>query len=354
MNEKSGTANPKAGLLPGTLVYSGSAGPDKPVITCMDFGESFLREITCETIDECMDFDEKQTVKWINVFGLNNVALIESIGSRFNLHPLLQEDIVSTNQRPKFEDYDDYLFIVLKMVYYRSEEEEYEAEQISLVLGKNYIISFQEMSGDVFNAVRERIKNSKGRIRKSGPDYLAYSLIDAIVDNYYLIPERIGDVIEDLEESVLNEPVPETLEEIHNMKRRLIYLRRYIWPLREVVAALIRTDSELIGETTSVFLRDVYDHTIQVIDMMEIFREMLTSLMDIYLSSVSNKTNEIMRILTLIATIFMPLTFIAGIYGMNFENMPELRWQWGYYGVIALMAGVTAAMLVYFRRKDWI
>jgi len=279
----------------------------------------------------------------------------EKLGKYFEVHPLVLEDIVNTGQRPKMEDFENYLFIVLKMFHYDEEADEIKTEQVSLVLGSNFVISFQEREGDVFHPIRERIRNAKGRIRKMAPDYLAYSLLDAIVDSYFIIMEKLGEEIENTEEKLVTNPTPATLQTIHNLKREMIFLRKSVWPLREVISALERGGSSLIQESTHIYLRDVYDHTIQVIDTIESFRDMVSGMLDIYLSSISNRMNEVMTVLTIIATIFIPLTFIAGIYGMNFEYMPELKWHWFYPKAFWLTIIVIAGfMAFYFKRKKWL
>ena len=279
--------------------------------------------------------------------------IIEKIGNHFNIHPLILEDIVNTGQRPKMEDFIDYIFIVLKMLYYDEKENETKAEQVSLILGSNFVISFQESEGDVFDTIRKRIRSDRGRIRRMGADYLAYALIDAIVDNYFIILEKLGEKIEDIEDELVTNPAPATLQAIHDLKREMIFLRKSVWPLREVVSRLERWESPLINKSLDIYLRDVYDHTIQVIDSIETFRDMLSGLFDIYLSSVSNRMNEIMKVLTIIATIAIPLTVITGIYGMNFQSMPELQWWWSYPIVLLVMLTLGILMIIYFRRKKW-
>ena len=296
---------------------------------------------------------DKSTVTWINIDGLHRMEIIEKTGALFHLHSLTLEDIVNTGQSPKIEDYDDYLFIVLKMLYYDESKNEIEVEQVSLCLGPNFVLSFQEEKGrDVFNPVRERIRNGKGRIKKMGADYLAYSLIDSVVDSYFLILEKLGERIETLEESVVSEPSQTVLHDIHALKREMIFLRRSVWPLREVVSNLERGESPLIQESMHVYYRDVYDHTIRIIETIESFRDLLSGILDIYLSSISNRTNAVMKVLTIIATIFMPLTFLAGIYGMNFEYMPELKWHWGYPALLLFMAFIGISMLIYFQKEE--
>lgn len=344
----------KTGLSPGTLVHIGEKKAEKVIIRIIDYDESKFQEKSVEAVEECFPFKDEPTVTWINIDGLHQVDIIEKIGKHFNIHPLLQEDILNTEQRPKIEDFQDYIFIVLKMLYHSETDNAVNTEQVSLILGKNVVISFQEREGDVFNPIRERIRGGKGRIRKMGADYLAYALMDTIVDNYFIILEKLGERIEYMEEELVTNPTPETLQAIHNLKREMIFLRKSVWPLREVISALERGESEIIKETTGIYLKDVYDHTIQVIDTIETYRDMVSGMLDIYLSSVSNRMNEVMKVLTIIATIFIPMTFIAGIYGMNFEFMPELKWQWGYFMVWFVMIAISIVMLVYFKRKKWI
>ncbi len=344
----------KAGLAPGSLIHISEKKVEKAKITIMDYDEKNLTEKEAKSVEECFPFKKKPTVTWINVDGLHDIKLIEKIGEHFDLHPLVLEDIVNTNQRPKYEDYGDYVYIVLKMLYFNGNNDEIKAEQVSIIIGQGFIISFQEEEGDVFNPVRERIRNSKGRIRKMGTDYLAYALLDAIIDNYFIILEKLGEMIEDMEEELVKDPSPGTLRIIHKLKTETIFLRKSVWPLREVINSLERKESSLIRENTIPFLRDLYDHTIQVIDSVETFRDLISGMLDIYLSSISNKMNSIMKVLTIIATIFIPLTFIAGIYGMNFKFMPELEWQWSYPFIWAVMIFIFVGMLFYFKRKDWI
>jgi magnesium transporter len=343
----------KIGLPPGPLVHIGERRIEESKITVIDYDTGTLQERSNVTLEGCIPFKEKPTVTWFNVTGIHDVQLIENLGKIFNLHPLLLEDILHTDQRPKVEDFDDYLFIILKMLSYDEEKNEMQAEQTSLVLGANFVLSFQESEGDIFDPVRERIRNGKGHIRSSGSDYLAYALIDAIVDNYFLILEKIGDRIEILQEDVLSDPGPETLQHIQKIKRDMIFLRKSIWPLREAISLLQRLESPLITEGVGIYLRDVYDHTIQVIDSIETFRDMASGTLDVYLSSLSNKMNEVMKVLTIIATIFIPITFIVGVYGMNFKWMPELEWHWGYPAVWLVMISIGVFMLISFKRKNW-
>jgi magnesium transporter len=343
-----------AGLPPGSLVHIGEKKTEKVKITLIDYDENNFFEKEPETIEECFRYKDKKSVTWINIDGLHDVGLVEKIGQQFNLHPLVLEDILNTGQRPKTEDLDDYFFVVLKMLTYNEKEKMIESEQVSLVFSKNFVISFQEKPGDVFESIRNRIRNGKGRIRKMKADYLSYVLIDAIVDNYFSILEKIGDRVEDLEEELLQDPSTETMQRIHSLKREMLFLRKSVWPFREAINGLVRSESKIIQKTTMVYLKDVYDHTIQVIDTAETFRDMISGMLDVYLSTVSNKMNEVMKVLTIFAAIFIPLTFVAGVYGMNFQNMPELGWNLGYPMALMIMLLVGLVMLFYFKRKKWL
>jgi magnesium transporter len=344
----------KVGLPPGTVVYVGEKKSREVKIRIIDYDDAHFEEKEVKEVEECFPFKNKQTVTWINIDGVHRVDVIEKIGKLFNLHPLALEDIVNTGQRPKMEDFLDYIFIVLRMLDYDEKASETRAEQLSLVLGSNWVITFQEDEGDVFDSIRERVRSDKGRIRKMGADYLAYALVDAVVDNYFTILEKVGENIEEIEDALVTNPSPETLQTIHNLKRQMIFLRKSVWPLREVISRLERWESSLIKKSTDIYLRDVYDHTIQVIDAIETFRDMLSGMLDIYLSSVSNRMNEVMKVLTIIATIFIPLTLVAGLYGMNFKYMPELEWPWGYPLVLLSMFTIGVLMVIYFRRKRWL
>lgn len=344
----------KSGLPSGTLVYTGEKRDEQVKIHVIDFDEANFQEIELVSVDACIPYKDKPTVTWINVDGVHNVPLLEKIGDCFGLHRLVMEDIMNTDQRPKMEDYGEYLYIVLKMLSIGGGGETV-TEQISLILGANYVISFQEgVEGDVFNLIRERIRNSKGRIRKMGADYLAYSLLDAVVDNYFVVLEKFGDKIEAIETELIGNPTQTTVQRIYQLKREMIFLHNAVWPLREVVSALGKNESSLIKESTAPYLRDVYDHVIHIIDSVDIYREMLSSMLDMYLSSVSNRLNEVMKVLTVISLIFMPITFIAGVYGMNFKYMPELEWHWGYPAALLVMFAISILMVFYFKRKKWL
>jgi len=344
----------KAGLSPGSLVHIGEKKIETIKITLMNYDPANMLEKQLPAIEASFPYRDTPPVTWINVDGLHEIDVIEKIGVHFGIHPLVLEDILNTGQRTKAEDFENYIYIVLKMLVFDETVDHITAEQVSLILGPHFLISFQEKEGDVFDFVRERIRKARGRIRKSGCDYLAYALMDAVVDHYFAILEKLGDKIELIEDQLLEKPTPRILEDIHHLKREIIFFRKQVWPLREVISSLIKEPSELIQETTHIFLRDVYDHTIQVIDTIESFRDVLSGLSDLYLSTVSNRMNEVMKVLTIMATIFIPLTFIAGIYGMNFEFMPELKWRWAYPGLWVMLILIFVAMMAWFKKKKWI
>ena len=346
----------RPGTAPGTL-----NAPEKRVeqvrITVMDYGPDRLEEKTITRVEQLFPYRDSPTVTWINIDGLHDVAALEAIGKHFGFHPLALEDVLNCGQRPKIEDYGEYHFMIMKSLLLG---ETLETEQISFFLGGNYVITMQEVAGDSFEQVRERIRRGKGLIRKSGPDYLTYALIDALVDEFFPVLEKYGEQIENLEAEMLLEPSQSTIQEIHRIKRELLMVRRSAWPERDVINAMQREESDVIRPETQVFLRDCYDHTIQVIDMLETYRELASGLLDVYLSSLSNRMNEVMKVLTIISTIFIPLNFIAGVYGMNFHtersrmNMPELSWSWGYPYALALMLTVAVLLVIYFRKRRWL
>jgi magnesium transporter len=342
------------GLAPGTLVHIGEKKTEKTRITLIDYNSEKVLERELNNINEFFPFKKRSTTTWINIDGLHEIELIEKIGKHFEIHPLVLEDVLNTDQRPKMEDFDKYIFFVIKMLYIDNKTNEIHSEQVSIILGRNFVISFQEGIGDVFDSVRGRIRSGKTRIRSRGADYLAYALLDAIVDNYFLILERIGEKIEAMEEDLVSNPSPKTLQDIYILKREMIYIRKSIWPLREVINNLLREESRIIKDNTHIYLRDLYDHAIQVIDTIETFRDLISGMLDIYMSSVSNKMNEIMKVLTIFAAIFIPLTFIAGVYGMNFQYMPELSISWAYPAVWVVIIIVSFSLLAYFKHKKWL
>lgn len=343
----------KAGLPPGTLVHIGKKRSEKIRIRLINYDESSFFDKETEAAEEYCAARASTGITWVNVDGIHQTELFQKIGDCFGLHPLVLEDIMNTDQRPKMEDFGDYVYLVMKMLSINGQGE-IAAEQVSLILGKNFVLSFREQKSDMFEPIVERIKSGKGFIRKAGADYLAYALLDAVVDHYFVVLEKREEEIDALEEEVVINATPNTLQRIHKLRRELIFLRKAILPFRSVIGALERGESPFFEQTSRIYLRDIYDHTIHIIDTLETFRDLATGLLDIYLSSVSNRMNSVMRVLTVIATIFMPLTFLAGVYGMNFKHMPELEWTWGYPAVLLLMAAVGISMQVYFRKKKWL
>jgi len=323
-------------------------------ITLIDYDEQHLVEKPIHQIEECLPFTNTKSVTWVNVDSVHVPGVLDTFGKVMGFHPLMLEDILHTDQRPKYEDYGDYIFFVLKILDYDPNKNDITIEQLSLVLGENYVISFQEHPGDPFDPVRERIRQSVGRIRKSPPDYTAYALMDSVVDGYFDVLEKIGDRIETIESILASNPKPDTLRMIHELRRELIFLRKSVWPLREVIASMQRSDSPLLHETTELFLRDLHDHVIRVADSIDTYRDMLSSMQDVYLSSISNRTNEIMKVLTLFSSIFLPVTFITGIFGMNFRNFPELEWQYGLQATLAIMVLLGVGMYLFFKYKKWL
>jgi len=354
MKENHKPVSVKAGLPPGSLIHIGTRKSNKQKISVIDYDAEHFSEILCKTTEKAFHFKGKSTVSWINIDGLHDTEAIAAIGNHYGLHPLLIEDVLNTHHRPKVEEFDDYLFLTLKMFGISGKENVIVSEQVSFVLGKDWVISFQEQEGDVFDTIRERIKEKKGNLRHKGTDYLLYRLIDTIVDNYFFVTEHLTDVIEILEEKVLDVQDKEILHQIQHLKKQLVNLRKSVLPLREAVSSLQKDGNELIQPDTVRYFRDVYEHLIQVNDTIDSERDTLASIMELYLSGVSNKMNQIMKILTIIATIFIPLTFIAGVYGMNFDNMPELRWEYGYFAIWGVMLAVIFIMIMFFKRKRWL
>jgi magnesium transporter len=343
----------KIGMPPGSMIYVGEQKVEKVKITLTEYDAEGIESCEINSVEEVEPYTDTPKVTWVNVCGLHETEFLKQIGEKFNIHPLVLEDILNTETRPKLEITDDYIFIVMKLVCYNSDLKMLETEQASFILGKNFVFSFLEKSENVFNPLRERISNQTGRLRKSGCDFLFYALMDIIVDNYYLVLEKTDEEIDSLDEALINNSEEIQIREIHNLKRQLIALRRNTWPLRELFSLLIRDDSKLIKKSTGPYLRDLLDHTIHVTESVDSFRETANTLMETYLSMASNKMNEVMKVLTVIATIFIPLTFIVGIYGMNFNYMPELQWPWAYFAVWGVMIAVFVVMLIYFRKKKW-
>ena len=354
MSHKTTKRARKAGLSPGTLIHIGEKKTDQVKVTLVDYDESHLEEKVVLRVEECFPFINTAAATWLQVHGLHQVEVIKTLGERFGIHPLVLEDILNTEQRPKIEDFDQYLFIVLKMVNFVTGRNEIAADQLSIVLGSNFLISFHEREKGVFQSVRERIRSGKGRLRTQGVDYLAFALLDSVVDHYYVILETLQERIEDLEERLIVDSDEAAIQEIHELRREVILLRKSVWPLREVISGMQRLETPLITDFTDIYLRDLYDHVMQVMDNVEVFRELLASMLEMYLTTISNRMNAVMKVLTMIATIFIPLTFIAGIYGMNFQYMPELNWRWAYLVVWIVMCLIGAAMLIFFKRKKWL
>ena len=340
------------GAPPGTLFYNGEEKDARVKITLIEFNENEYFEHEFFDLQDCFSNLKENMIKWINVEGIHQLDIIEKIGKTYNIHPLTLEDIVHIEQRPKFEEFDNYLLTIMKMIRY---DKDVIAEQLSIVLTTNTVISFQEPdNGDAFDIIRNRLRQCKGRVRKLGADYLFYALMDAVVDYYFNTIEKIGDKVEDIEEEIMNEPRRESLIELYNLKRQIIYLRKQVWPLRDMISNLLRSESEFITPNTQLFFRDLQDHSSRIIDTVETYRDLLSGMMDIYLSTNSNRMNEVMKVLTIMSSIFIPVTFIAGVYGMNFDYMPELKSPYGYAAVWVVMLSLMGGMVIYFKKKRWI
>lgn len=354
MSLLSGISQKPVGSSPGTAVYVGRKREAPVTLTLIRYGPNGAEPPKEVSPEQCKPDGSGDGVSWYTIDGIHDVRALSILGENFQLHPLVIEDIVNTTQRPKLEDFEGYLFVTVKMIIYNREESKLRSEHVSLVCGGGYILSFLEDAGDVFEPIRQRILSGRGQIRKNGSGYLLYALLDAIVDYYFQVIEELGEEIEALEEQVVANPLPTTLRGIHRIKRELIILRRSVWPMREIVNALLREETSLISKGTRVFLRDLYDHTIQVADTVETLRDIMSSALDVYLSSVSNRLNEVMKVLTVVSSIFIPLTFIVGIYGMNFEYMPELEWRYGYPTLMVFMTVLALILLAFFKRRRWL
>ena len=346
--------------VPGTVTYIGRKESAETRLEVIDYNkESFERHISTNP-EDAFNFEDDDKNTWININGLSNTREIEKLGKYYDLHPLILEDIVNTNQRPKVDEFQDYIFLVVKMLYYPKDSAQKANgtlvnEHISIVVGKDYLLTFQEADGDVFEGIRDRLANAKGRIRNHGTDYLLFSLLDAIIDQYFEVIDSIGDKIELLEDKLFQaQPSDDITYDIQELKRAILRIRRAVFPLREVLSRLEKIDNDIIDDKIGNYFRDLYDHIIQVSENIDIYREMTWGLMDMYMTTISNKMNEVMKVLTIIATIFIPLTFIAGIYGMNFQNMPELEWEYSYFVLLGIMIFIFIMMIYYFRRKKWI
>ncbi|MBI3521134.1 MAG: magnesium/cobalt transporter CorA [Bacteroidetes bacterium] len=339
------------GAPPGTLFYNGEERTDRIKITLIEYNDSEYFEDEYFDLSDCLSHVKPNMVKWINVEGLHKPELVEKIGKIYNIHPLTMEDIVHVDQRPKFEDYEHYVVAIMKMISYTTEVK---SEQLAIVLCENTVISFQEPhSGDAFDIIRNRLRQCKGRVRKLGADYLAYALMDAVVDCYFTAIERIGDKVEEIEEEIISDSDKKSLMQLYHLKREMIYLRKQVWPMRDMINNMIRSETKLINDSSDIYLRDLSDHVTRIIDTVETYRDLLSGIMDIYLSTNANRMNEVMKVLTIMSSIFIPVTFIAGVYGMNFENMPELKTQNGYFITWGVMIAVILGLVIYFKRKKW-
>jgi magnesium transporter len=343
----------KIGLAPGSIVYIGSNPEQKVSIDLIDYNSDAISFKKIKNLEECLNYAGNNNVTWINATGLSDISFIQQVGKTFDLHRLLLEDVVNTKHRPKLDEYPDFVYIILKMLYY-NEEDELEVEHLNLLMSKKYVLTLQEISTDVFGPLRKRIEEASGRIRHRGTDYLTFAIMDSIIDHYFLIIERIGEKIIDLENKLFDGAEQDTIvRDIQNLKHEVIKVRRAIFPIREVVSRFEKLGDEVVEPETQPYARDLYDNTIQVIEAIESFRDSVNSLMDMHMNNISNNMNNVMKVLTIIATMFIPLTFIAGVYGMNFEYIPELKWHFGYLAFWVLIVVLIVLMMVYFRRKKW-
>jgi magnesium transporter len=355
MSKSLSSPSHKAGLPPGAIVHVGDVHQADTKISVINYNIDSIEEHTIESVEQLLAYRLSDMVTWVVIEGLSDADLIGKIGDMFDIHPLVLEDILTTHQRPKFEEYDHYLYIVLKSLSSHSEQFTVRDEQISILVLDHFVFTFKEKSDELFLPVMQRIKTSKGHFRSMGADYLTYAILDVIVDNLFILIDSLDETTLTLEDSLMtDEPTRLTLILIQKLKRELIHIRRFVSPLRELMAGILRSDSELIHEKTYIYLRDVSDHAIRIIESIESYQSILAGLLDIYISSISNKMNEVMKVLTVFASIFIPLTFIAGIYGMNFTDMPELHWKWGYPAIWGVFITITVGLLIYFKKKKWI
>jgi magnesium transporter len=353
MSKRAKSTTAKVGLPPGTIDYVGEERTNAIIITVVCFNETDYYEQTYSDYSECIKSIKQGCITWINFDGVHNVKLIEAVGKTYNIHPLTLEDIANTEQRPKIEEFENYIVTFMKM--FHTKDNQILQEQLGIILLENLVITFQEPNGgDAFDIIRTRLRTAKGRVRKSGADYLAYALMDAVVDCYFTVIEKCSEQLEKLEEDLLSGSNPKQLVELYELKRQILSLRKQVWPMRDIVNTIIRFDNQLIKEDIIIYLRDLNDHIVRIIDTIESQRDLVSSVMDLHLSTQSNKMNEVMKFLTIISTIFIPATFLAGVYGMNFDNMPEIHSKNGYFVVIFIMILIIAAPLIYFRRKRWI
>ena len=354
MSESLSSASKKSGLAPGTLVHIGEVHEHEHSIMMMNYNSTKLEKRTINSIEELLPYKTTDSVTWVIIDGLKDIAIVDAIGQHFDIHPLVLEDILNTNQRTKFEEYPDYLYFVIKATSLHKGSFNIEYEQISILVLKNFVFTFMEKPDALFNPIINRLNNEEGHLRNSGSDYLAYVIMDTVVDEYFTLQDAFDELIESIEDDLLTHPSVETLVTIQKIRRELIFLRKTVSPLRELLAAIRRSESPLFDERTKRYFADIYDHSIRIIEAVESYRELISGMLDIYLSSVSNKMNETMKFLTVFASIFIPLTFIAGVYGMNFEYMPELKWKWSYPILWSVFIGIAVSLLFYFKKKKWL
>lgn len=348
------TLSDTIGHRPGALIHVGERRVEQVTMNLIEYDEKNIHEIPNASIKECLESKNKSNVSWINVVGVHDAEIIKTFGDDFDIHALHQSNIMNTELRPYIEVFDNYVLLMLKMPHYDDKTGKLDLEQISIILAQGHVLTFQEHSADFFDQIRKRLRNNSGSIRKLQSDYLTYAIIDAIIDSYFLVIEKVGDMTEDIEEELMANPDPETMQTIQTLKRRMISLRKSIWPAREIIDYLGRDSTSLISDGTRTYLRDVYNHVIQVTDSIEGLRDVIGGMLDTYLSSVSNRMNEVMKTLTVIAAIFIPITFIAGIYGTNFSYVPELQWEGSYFVMLIGMALISGMMIAWFRKKRWI
>jgi magnesium transporter len=352
MSRRKSNRRLKQGLPPGSLVFTGDRHTDAAFVTLVQYNEETGEEKTA--IDAIVPPDEGTYLLWHDIRGLQNVPLIEQLGKQYNIHPLALEDVLNTQQRPKLEDYEDALFVVAQALSFDEKTQEVQTEQVAIYAGEGFLVSFQEKPNDTFLTVRDRILNGNGRIRKRRSDYLLYALLDTVVDQYYAVLDKLEEVIEVQEREILDNPTDSNKTSLYKLKLEIMALRKTIYPLRDAVSALSRTDNPLVQDSTRIFIRDLYDHIVQIMDTVDNWRDLLNGLFDLYLSNLSMRMNNVMRVLTIISTIFIPLTFIVGVYGMNFDNMPELHWHYGYFIIMGFMFLLGLFLLYLFKRKRWL
>ena len=351
-------AKPKrktAGLPPGSIIFTGDRKVERIDLHYLEFNEASIDEQKLDNLS-ITDFHEPnpEMIQWYDVRGLHDTELITQIGNTFQVHPLVLEDIVDIRQRPKFDEYETGSYLAFRSLKFDAEEKKVDTQQISIFFGMGFILSFQEETDDLFESIRNRLRTARGKIRKRGADYLAYALLDATVDHYFFVLDEMETAIESLEEEILQRPGENSKSKIHQLKQEMLTVRKSVFPLREAINSFSKSDSEFISEESQIFIRDLYDHTIQVIDMVETYRDLLNGLQDLYLSEISFRMNQVMQILTIITTIFVPLSFLAGLYGMNFDHIPELHWKYGYFILLGFMLIISIGLLYYFRRKKWL